>query len=140
MSRLSVAIACAVVSLSTTGCFGGRPKDVATAPGDSFCELSDLRVTKVNGELHFKVNYLFPDGLPKHQAWFTCIFELQGGNTSSVSVRKAGSELMKSGEFEGVTNASFLRSNSGTLTIQVHQGEKKTGPFRPVSAPLVSGF
>lgn len=137
MTRTVVAIA---LLLGVAGCSNSRPKDVATAPGDCYCELSDLRVTNVNGELHFKVRYVFPDGMPKHEAWYACTFELHGANTSSVTVRKTGSELKKQGDFEATTNAAFIRSANGSLSIQMKQGEKKTGPFRPVSAPFISTF
>ena len=140
MSRITIAVVCATISLGLAGCFGGRPKDVAANPGDCYCELSDPQITNFNGSLRFKVHYCFPDGLPKHEAWFTCTFELQGSNTSAVTVRKAGSALSNEGDLEGTTNSAFLRRTDGTLSIQMRQADSKTGPYRPVSTPLVTDF
>lgn len=138
---MSRAIAVGLVSmLCLTGCFGGRPSGVAVHPEDCYCELSEPQVTNFNGELKFKVHYLFPDGPPKHEAWYLCTFELMSANNSSITVRKQGKELLDEGEFEGSTSTSFMRTMHGTFAVQVKQAAAKGGPYRDVSARLVYDY
>jgi hypothetical protein len=127
--------------LASFGCTSSRPTDVATQPGDCYCELAQPLVTNNNGEMRFKVRYVFPDGPPKYDAWFVCRFEIYSNSTSSMSVWKMGKELNQAGEFEAVTNAALLRVPHGAFAAQVKQASKKNGiDERPVSPRLVSEF
>lgn len=136
-------VLCALVSCGcclSTGCWSSRPSNVAATPGDCFCELSNPDVQVHNGEIRFKVRYTFPDGPPKYDAWFMCTFDISSNSVSSVSVRKMGKDLGQTGEFEGLTNASFLRIPHGAFAAQVKQAESKNGPYREVSTRIVSEF
>jgi hypothetical protein len=139
MTRL-VPVFCTFLAISTAGCSNGRPGDVAKQPGDCYCELSNPEVMAVNGELRFKVHYLFPDGPPRVDAWFTCTFEIMGTSTSSVTLRRQGRELMDEGDFDVSTNPSFLRSLHGAFAVTVKQGTTKAGPFHEVSSRLLAEF
>jgi hypothetical protein len=137
MSRRFV-VMCFIAGLLSTGCMGGR--EVSVQPGECYCELSNPEVINFGNDLKFKMHYLFPDGPPKHEAWFTCTFEIMGTSTSSITIRKMGKELMDEGDFEGSTNVQFLRSLHGTFAVTVRQGPTKNGPFRDVSGRFVSDF
>jgi hypothetical protein len=139
MTRSAI-ILCTFLTFTAIGCSNGRPGDVAKQPGDCYCELSNPEVMAINGELRFKVHYVFPDGPPRHEAWFTCTFEIIGTSTSSVTLRRQGRELMDEGDFEGSTNPSFLRSMHGTFVVTVKQGPAKNGPFHDVSSRLAADF
>jgi hypothetical protein len=130
----------AVFALVLAGCSKDRPSDVANQPGDSYCELSDAQFTVRNGELKLKVKYTFPDGPPKHDAWFACVFDIVGSSTSTVTVRKQGKELYEKGEFDATTNIAFLRSLHAKVTITVRQAASKNGPYHDVSARQMSQF
>lgn len=129
-----------VLAMAVAGCGNDRPDHVAANAGECYCELSKPEVNLHNGELKFKVRYAFPDGPPKYEAWFTCTFEIMGSSTSSVTVRKMGKDLQAVGEFEGITNAQFLRSPSGQFAVTVKQAATKNGPYNDVSARLVASF
>lgn len=133
-------IACSVAALAIIGCSNSRPDNVAANPGECYCELSNPEVVNDKGELKFKVRYAFPDGPPKYEAWFACTFEIMGSSTSSVTVRKMGKDLQPVGEFEGKTNAQFLRTLSGQVAVTVKQAATKNGPYNNVSARLVADF
>jgi hypothetical protein len=138
MKRVSSLVA--VLILSVAGCSKDRPSDVANQPGDCYCELSDPQFTVRNGELKLKVKYTFPDGPPKHDAWFACVFDIDGSSTSTVTVRKQGKELYEKGDFDAKTNIAFLRSLHAKVTITVRQAASKNGPYHDVSAKQMSQF
>jgi len=135
-----VLVLCSFLTVLIAGCSNGRPSDVAKQPGDCYCELSNPEVMAINGELRFKVHYVFPDGPPRAEAWFTCTFEIMGTSTSSVTLRRQGRELMDEGDFDVSTNPSFLRSLHGAFAVTVKQGAAKAGPFHEVSTRLLAEF
>ena len=138
MSRALAIGLCSLFCL--TGCFGGRPSGVAVHPDDCYCELSDPQVMSINGELRFKVHYLFPDGPPRHDAWYLCTFEVLSANNSCITIRKQGKDLLDEGDFEGSTSAAFQRTVHGSFAVQVKQAAAKNGPYRDVSARLVMDY
>ncbi len=131
--RLTLFATVAALALVPAGCSHSRPANIATEPGDSYVELSNLQLEVVGSELRMKVHYRMPDGLPESNAWFACSFEVQGGNAGTVTVRKQGKELSDEGDFEATTNMAFIRKSGGQFSAQVKQSATKGGPYHPVS-------
>jgi len=138
MIRMSLFV-CVALPIACVGC-DSRPSDVAVNDGECYCELSKPEVTHRDGKLTFKVQYKFPDGPPKYEAWYSCTFEIFGSSTSSVTVKKMGKEMQPVGEFEATTNAQFLRTLSARFVVTVKQSDSKDGVYNVVSAPFVAGF
>jgi hypothetical protein len=132
--------ALAALALLAGGCSKSRPTNVATAPGDSYVELSDLAVTQDGSDIKLKVHYRFPESLPHPDAWFVCTFEVHGGRGGTVTVRRRGRDLGGEGDFEGATNAAFLMRAGGVFTAKVQQGKAQGGPYHDVSEKIAAEF
>jgi hypothetical protein len=128
-----------LLPIASVGC-DSRPSDVAVNPGECYCELSKPEVTHRDGKLTFKVQYTFPDGPPKYEAWYSCTFDIIGSSTSSVTVKKMGKDMQPVGDFVATTNAQFLRTLSARFVVTVKQSDSKDGVYNVVSAPFAAGF
>jgi hypothetical protein len=128
------------LALTPIGCGNGRPPGIANQPGDSFVELTDLVGDRKDAEqqLCMRVHYRFPDGLPHPDAWFRFYFEVNGGNSGVVSIRKQGRELQEEGDIDASTSTSFIRKSAIGCAAFVQQAAKKEGPWHNVSDKLVS--
>ena len=135
-TRTALLTAFAALALVAAGCSKSRPTNIANQPGDTFIELSDLQVEQNGGDIRLKVHYRFPEGLPHPDAWFSCAFEIQGGQAGTVVVRKRGRDLADEGEFEGSTNSTFLKRSGGVFTAKVQQGKAQGGPYHDVSEKI----
>jgi hypothetical protein len=141
---LLAAFAAAALGLTPLGCGNGRPPGVATQPGDSYVELSDLVAEKFGdnqtGEIKIKVHYVFPDDLPHPDAWFQFTFEINGGQSGVSVIRKQGRELNDEGDIDIVTTPAFVRRKAISFGVKVQQSDKKTGPWHDVSDKLLCDF
>jgi hypothetical protein len=126
------------LALTPIGCGNGRPPGIGDKPGDSFVELSDLQGEIKEDMLNMHVHYRFPDDLPHPDAWFTFFFEINGGKSGIVTVRKQGRDLLEEGDIESSTSVKFLRRKDITCAAQVQQAAKKEGPWHAVSEKLAS--
>ena len=131
-----------VLGISFVGCGNGRPPGVADQPGDSFIELSDVAVELSGGtDLKITVHYRFPDGLPHPDAWFTFYFDVNGGNSGTIPVRKQGRELSEEGDMEAGTSFKFVgRKKAMSFGVKVQQSQNKGGPWHDVSERLAVDF
>jgi hypothetical protein len=138
---LLVALAAAALGLAPTGCGSGRPPGVADQPGESYVELTDLAAELIAGtELKIKVHYRFPDGLPHPDARFCFLFDVNGGKSGTMPVRKQGRELNEDGDIEASTSAVFLRKQSVSFGVRVQQSQDKGVTWRDVSDRLSVDF
>ncbi len=131
----------AIIGIAFVGCGNGRPPGIADRPGECFIELSDLQVELVGGtDLKMQVHYHFPDGLPHPDAWFTFYFDVNGGNSGTIPVRKQGRELSEEGDIEAGTSARFLRKKAVSFGVKAQQSANKGGPWHDVSERLAVDF
>lgn len=131
----------AMIGIAFVGCGNGRPPGIADRPGENFVELSDLAAELAgDAELKIKVHYRFPDGLPNQDAWFTFYFDVNGGNSGTITVRKQGRELAEEGDVEAATNAKFVKRKAVSFGVKVQQSPSKAGPWHDVSERLVCDF
>jgi hypothetical protein len=131
----------AIIGVAFVGCGNGRPPGIADRPGESFVELSDLQAELVGDtDLKIKVHYHFPDGLPHPDAWFTFYFDVNGGNSGTIPVRKQGRDLSEDGDVDAATSAKFLKKKAVSFGVKVQQSPNKGGPWHDVSERLNVDF
>jgi hypothetical protein len=128
------AVAAAALGLAPVGCGSSRPPGIATQPGDCFVELTDPAGDLViDTELKMRVHYRFADDLPHPDAWFQFFFEVNGGRSGSVVVRKQGRELSEEGDIDASASVAFLKRKAISFTVKVQQAKSKNGPWHDVS-------
>lgn len=131
---LLAAVAAAAFGLTPLGCGNGRPPGIADQPGENFVELTEPVAELAGGtELKLKVQYHFPDGLPHPDARFCFVFEINGGQSGTIPVRRQGRELSEGGVMTATTSAVFLKRASVTVGIRVQQSQDKGVTWRDVS-------
>ena len=138
--RTALFVVCAGLALAPAGCGNSRPPGVATQPGDSYVELSEIVGESDSEKITLKVHYRFPDGLPHPDAWFKCSFEINGGAGGSPMVIRRGRELDEEGDIVVTTNKGFIRAKSGTFGAVMKQSKSQNGPWHDVSGKIVIEF
>lgn len=138
--RSALFVFCAGLALAPAGCGNSRPPGVATQPGDSYIELTDLTGESDGTEIRLRVHYRFPDGLPHPDTWFKCCFEVNGGSSGTAMVIRQGRALDEEGDIVTTTNKGFVRLQRGTFGALMKQSKSQNGPWHDVSGKIVVDF